>query len=110
MSEKEQNGNGKSLYQLIGFILILFSVIAGIRSFVTPIDQRIENIEKEIGELKTTIKEIEDRPTRGAAEKLAAIDVKFTEVETQMKSVRELIAQKDEYYKFRIEELVKSKK
>lgn len=90
------NGNGWTKYIVpVGFFIALLAAING------PIISKQAELQKQLDKH-------ESQPHHyGTAEKLAAMEVKFTEVETQFKWYREISDKNDEGQKQEIGELKK---
>lgn len=83
-----QNNTG---LKALGAVLTILAVITGIAAIVRPMQQRNDNLEKQIDSLKNDLRDhakLNNHPW-GVVAEIAEMREKFTEVETQFKGSRE---------------------
>jgi|SRR5712675_689942 len=96
MSTPPTNGNGNGVWKNVMQIGLALSILAAIN---LPLVERQNHLQSQLDKH-------EAQPHHyGTAEKLAAMDVKFTEVETQFKWYKESADLKIQYLQKQIDEL-----
>lgn len=89
----EENGNGYGKMILIGSFLL-----AIITAFIRPINQQIETLAKE--QEKT-----EQIGTRYSSKELAAVEIKFAEIETQFRNLNERTSRMESSFNEKMKDL-----
>lgn len=73
----------------LGVIVAIIVILGGVASFQRPTNQRVDFMENRYDELVGRMDKLDDRE-RFADEKLASIQERFKEIETQFRGAREL--------------------